>query len=178
MFCICLASRDYFEHNCIFHSRLTSLSNCCASAFYVIDYIIPRILNLILLEEYNMSAIVEKAPLPGPLTALSPPADTFYLDQFKNGISVGIQPVTKNRLVFGRAPDCDIQLEHPSISRYHAAVLWSPKNDDAYQKGLFTAAAASDCQKVTLVFCLQARTLHHSGTSSIAAQHMALCVIK
>ncbi|XP_017485251.1 PREDICTED: kanadaptin-like [Rhagoletis zephyria] len=82
-----------------------------------------------------MSAIVEKAPLPGPLTALSPPADTFYLDQFKNGISVGIQPVTKNRLVFGRAPDCDIQLEHPSISRYHAAVLWSPKNDDAYQKG-------------------------------------------
>lgn len=86
------------------------------------------------------------------MTSLSPPADTFYLDQLKNGVSVSIQPVTKNRLVFGRAPDCDIQLEHPSISRYHAAILWSPKNDSDYQKGLFIGCISSSNNYVELVF--------------------------
>lgn len=93
-----------------------------------------------------------KAALPASLTSLSPPADTFYLDQLKNGVSVGLKPVTKNRLIFGRAPDCDIQLEHPSISRYHAAILWSPKNDNDYQKGLFTCSIYSSNDNVHFVF--------------------------
>lgn len=78
-----------------------------------------------------------KAVLPEPLTTLTPPVDVFHLDQYKNGIFVDKRSITKNRLVFGRAPDCDFQLDHPSISRYHATLLWSPKNDDDYQKGLF-----------------------------------------
>lgn len=93
-----------------------------------------------------------KAALPAPLTNLSPPADTFYLDQLKNGVSVGIHKITKNRLTFGRAPDCDIQLEHPSISRYHAAILWSPKNEDNYQNGLFASCINSPNIYVYFVF--------------------------
>jgi pSer/pThr/pTyr-binding forkhead associated (FHA) protein len=35
---------------------------------------------------------------------------------------------TKTRLVVGRAPDCDIYLAHPSVSRYHALL---ERRDDA-----------------------------------------------
>ena len=78
---------------------------------------------------------IKKTILPEPLTTLIPPDDIFYLDQFKNGMFVDKRTITKNRLIFGRAPDCDIILEHSSISRYHAALLWSPKNDDFYRIG-------------------------------------------
>jgi ABC-type multidrug transport system ATPase subunit len=53
-------------------------------------------------------------PLPGPL----PP---------RHQISVGDLFGAKNRLVVGRAPDCDICLPHPMISRYHALLERRPE---------------------------------------------------
>ena len=82
-------------------------------------------------EESNAKII-----LPDPLTKLSPPLNVYFLEQMKNGLSIAnILINEKNRLIFGRARDCDIPMDHPSISRYHAALLWAPKNDDDYKNG-------------------------------------------
>lgn len=76
-----------------------------------------------------------KIILPEPLTKLSPPLNVYFLEQMKNGLSISNISIIKNRLIFGRARDCDIPMDHPSISRYHAALLWAPKNDQEFENG-------------------------------------------
>ena len=76
-----------------------------------------------------------KIILPEPLTKLSPPLNVYFLEQMKNGLSISNISIIKNRLIFGRARDCDIPMDHPSISRYHAALLWAPKNDHEFENG-------------------------------------------
>ncbi|KAF7495685.1 Kanadaptin [Sarcoptes scabiei] len=71
--------------------------------------------------------------LPQPLTTLMPPNGQYFLDQIKNGLLISKINVEKNRLIIGRAADCDIIMDHPSVSRYHAALLWAPKNDLEYK---------------------------------------------
>ena len=44
----------------------------------------------------------------------------------KQEISIGVLFGNKDRLVVGRAPDCDICLPHPMISRYHALLQRRP----------------------------------------------------
>lgn len=73
--------------------------------------------------------------LPQPLTTLMPPNGQYFLDQIKNGLLISKINVEKNRLIIGRAADCDIIMDHPSVSRYHAALLWAPKNDLEYKTG-------------------------------------------
>ena len=94
-----------------------------------------------------------KTILPEALTSLNPPADVYFVDQLKNGLVVNKQPIVKNRIIFGRARDCDIILEHPSISRYHAAMLWCPKNDDNYVKG-FISICFIDFLSINKIFLL------------------------
>ena len=44
----------------------------------------------------------------------------YTIEELKNGVIVAKHPLSKSHLVIGRLPNCDIQLEHPSLSRYHA----------------------------------------------------------
>ena len=64
--------------------------------------------------------------LPSLLTSKIPPADAFSLEVLKKGSSIDKLQLRSSRIIFGRANDADVVLEHPSISRYHAALLWNP----------------------------------------------------
>ncbi|XP_006626420.2 kanadaptin [Lepisosteus oculatus] len=87
------------------------------------------------------SAQVLKAKLPSkvsdvkfkpcpPLPYTEPPwgglAETsYYFEILKNGTILDTVPLTERSFfVFGRLPNCDVSLEHPSISRYHAVVQY------------------------------------------------------
>ena len=63
--------------------------------------------------------------LPEPMTDEPPPAGQFRIEIMKNGCIIENKELTKQRIIFGRQDDCDIIMNHPSISRYHAALLWS-----------------------------------------------------
>ena len=84
------------------------------------------------------SQSVAKTVLPQPMTLLAPPIDQYFIDQLKNGVIVEHKVVDKSRLVFGRAQDCDVILEHPSVSRYHSVLLWSPVSEEGFKNGLIT----------------------------------------
>ena len=53
------------------------------------------------------------------------PDTPYALEILKNGIIVDTVPLTKSSyFVVGRLPVCDVSLEHPSISRYHAVIQY------------------------------------------------------
>lgn len=87
----------------------------------------------------SASSIGDKGPVPPPQMPYTvphwsgePPRDhTFSLTVIKNGTiidEVGLNG--KAFVVFGRLPNCDIQLEHPSISRYHAVLQYRPVSQE------------------------------------------------
>ncbi|RHZ68913.1 hypothetical protein Glove_292g39 [Diversispora epigaea] len=58
----------------------------------------------------------------------SQPKDDFALEVIKSGISIEIVNISsKEFLLLGRLPMCDIPMEHPSISRYHAVIQFNDK---------------------------------------------------
>ncbi len=44
------------------------------------------------------------------------------METMKNGQIIGEQDLEASCCKFGRAPGCDVVLEHPSISRLHAVI--------------------------------------------------------
>uniref|UniRef100_A0A3Q2QFM6 Solute carrier family 4 member 1 adaptor protein n=1 Tax=Fundulus heteroclitus TaxID=8078 RepID=A0A3Q2QFM6_FUNHE len=53
------------------------------------------------------------------------PESTYALEILKNGTIVDTVPLTqRSYFVVGRLPVCDVSLEHPSISRYHAVIQY------------------------------------------------------
>ena len=57
------------------------------------------------------------------------PSKPFFLSLIKHGTVIKEITLTdKSFHVFGRLPSCDIQLEHPSISRYHAVLQYRPQD--------------------------------------------------
>ncbi|XP_047467211.1 kanadaptin [Mugil cephalus] len=84
--------------------------------------------------EAKPRALPVKAPPAGkfpPLPYTEPPwggiaSDVPYaLEILKNGAIVDTVPLThRSYFVVGRLPVCDVSLEHPSISRYHAVVQY------------------------------------------------------
>ena len=55
------------------------------------------------------------------------PTQAYFLTVIKNGTMVQEIPISNKPFqVFGRLPNCDVQLEHPSISRHHAILQYRP----------------------------------------------------
>lgn len=53
------------------------------------------------------------------------PESAYALEILKNGTIVDTVPLThRSYFVVGRLPVCDVSLEHPSISRYHAVIQY------------------------------------------------------
>lgn len=53
------------------------------------------------------------------------PVSHYALEILKNGTIVDTVPLThRSYFVVGRLPVCDVSLEHPSISRYHAVIQY------------------------------------------------------
>ena len=72
-----------------------------------------------------------------PETSAIPPAE-FTLEVLRDGsiidyISLSHRPYT----VFGRSPDSDIVLEHPTVSRYHAIVQYKSEFEHGQPAGLY-----------------------------------------
>ena len=58
------------------------------------------------------------------------PETDFTLEVIKNGALIEkIDLTRKPYIVFGRLPDCDVILEHPSISRYHAILQYKNEGE-------------------------------------------------
>ena len=57
----------------------------------------------------------------------NPPNQPYSLSAIKNGTIVQEIDISKKPyVVFGRLPCCDVPLEHPSLSRYHAVLQYRP----------------------------------------------------
>ncbi|KAI7830503.1 hypothetical protein BC939DRAFT_439558 [Gamsiella multidivaricata] len=58
------------------------------------------------------------------------PNQQFYFEVIKNGIIVDkIQAPEKEYLTIGRLPMCDLEMEHPSLSRYHAVIQFKSNGE-------------------------------------------------
>ena len=66
----------------------------------------------------------------------SKPLASYFLTVIKNGTVVCEVPISRKPYhVFGRLPSCDVQLEHPSISRHHAVLQYRPQDKTRANKG-------------------------------------------
>ncbi|XP_028417838.1 kanadaptin-like isoform X2 [Dendronephthya gigantea] len=75
----------------------------------------------------NIPELKYKAPW---WSAIPPKDENYNLEVLKNGCIVStINLNDKAYHVFGRLPLCDVVLEHPSISRYHALVQYRGNTD-------------------------------------------------
>ena len=75
-----------------------------------------------------------------PWWSATPPADgNCSLEVLKNGCIISTLNLNdKAYHVFGRLPLCDVVLEHPSISRYHALIQYRGETDgDQSQSGFY-----------------------------------------
>lgn len=60
----------------------------------------------------------------------------YALEILKNGGIVDTIPLTdRSYFVVGRLPVCDVSLEHPSISRYHAVIQYRPQSGEGEAVG-------------------------------------------
>lgn len=59
----------------------------------------------------------------------SAPPELYSLTVIKHGTVIEQMKLSHKPFhVFGRLPSCDVQLEHPSISRYHAVLQYRPQD--------------------------------------------------
>ena len=66
------------------------------------------------------------------------PEDLYSLEVLKNGCIISnIDLTSKPFLVFGRLPNCDVSLEHPSVSRYHAVIQYKTSDSSNSEKGFY-----------------------------------------
>ena len=69
------------------------------------------------------------------------PDQPVSLSIIKNGTIIGEVDISnKPYVLFGRLPSCDVHLEHPSISRYHAVLQYRPPSS----KGTDSSQAEGD----------------------------------
>ena len=66
------------------------------------------------------------------------PEDLYSLEVLKNGCIISnIDLTSKSFHVFGRLPNCDVSLEHPSVSRYHAVIQYKTSDNSNSEKGFY-----------------------------------------
>lgn len=65
-------------------------------------------------------------------------SDNYYLEVLKTGVILEtVQLNTKSFYVFGRLSSCDVQMNHPSSSRYHAILQYRAEPTEKSPKGFY-----------------------------------------
>jgi len=86
-------------------------------------------------ERSNEEDGAKQPPLPLPYNEpawSSLPPEPYTLTVIKHGTIIEEIPLSKKPFhVFGRVPSCDIQLDHPSISRFHAVLQYRPQDESS-----------------------------------------------
>ena len=66
------------------------------------------------------------------------PEELYSLEVLKNGCIISTIDLTSKPFhVFGRLPNCDVSLEHPSVSRYHAVIQHKTSDTSNSEKGFY-----------------------------------------
>ncbi|KAL8590306.1 hypothetical protein ACOMHN_006422 [Nucella lapillus] len=69
---------------------------------------------------------------------LPPESEKYSFDVLKNGTVIdSVELGEKPWIVFGRLPSCDVCMEHPSLSRYHAVVQYREMTEDDDECGWY-----------------------------------------
>lgn len=64
--------------------------------------------------------------------------ESYQFEVLKNGSIIDNIDLTKQPFyVFGRLPSCDVTMEHPSLSRYHAVIQFSTSDSEKREKGWY-----------------------------------------
>ncbi|CAF4198436.1 unnamed protein product, partial [Adineta steineri] len=72
-----------------------------------------------------------------PESSSIPPIE-YTLEVLRNGSIIDYVPLShRPYTVFGRSPDSDVVLEHPTISRYHAIVQYKSEFEHGQSPGLY-----------------------------------------
>ncbi|XP_053210012.1 LOW QUALITY PROTEIN: kanadaptin-like [Panonychus citri] len=81
-------------------------------------------------EGKNDSICLDKSlpVIPDALTSDPVPEGVFYIEVIKNGSVILRKEIDKPKLIFGRSRDADFPMDHSSLSRFHACLLWNPKD--------------------------------------------------
>ncbi|XP_033967844.1 kanadaptin [Pseudochaenichthys georgianus] len=75
-------------------------------------------------------------PYTEPLWGGTAPDTPYALEILKNGTIIDTVPLTdKSYIVVGRLPVCDVPLDHPSISRYHAIIQYRREQGEGESVG-------------------------------------------
>ena len=65
-------------------------------------------------------------------------SEPYSLEVLKNGAILNSIDITKKSFyVFGRLPACDIFMEHPSLSRFHAVIQCCPVDTQRHKRGWY-----------------------------------------
>ncbi|XP_060067559.1 kanadaptin-like [Ylistrum balloti] len=65
------------------------------------------------------------------------PGEKYSFDVLKNGTIVSTIDLEKPYYVFGRLPSCDVTMDHPSLSRYHAVIQYCKNTEEGREKGWY-----------------------------------------
>ena len=69
---------------------------------------------------------ISEVPYNEPKWSGKPLSNSYLLSVIKNGVQINTIKLIKPYYTFGRLLTCDVHLEHPSISRYHAIIQHRP----------------------------------------------------
>ena len=81
----------------------------------------------------------QQIPIPYKEPEWGGPCEQMYtFEILKKGVIIGdVDLTTKSFHVFGRLPSCDVTMEHPSLSRYHAVVQHCATANEKHEVGWY-----------------------------------------
>ena len=92
----------------------------------------------------------------------------YMFEVIKNGTVIDTLELTKKSFyVFGRLPACDVTMEHPSLSRFHAVVQYCALSNSRHRQGWYLYDLESTHGTFLNKKKIDARQYHHIGVGHV-----------